>query len=72
MNWIHAKGNYFTPGGDPLWQCPVCGSGLHVYGVEEEGLPGAKKDRCPDCGQELKYPWEDDSLMPTGFSCGVA
>ena len=24
-----------TPGGDPLWECPLCHNGRHVYGVDK-------------------------------------
>lgn len=44
----------FTPGGDPAYECPVCGKGSHVYGIES--LEPHK--RCRDCGAELFYPWE--------------
>lgn len=44
----------FTSGGDPAYECPVCGNGRHVYGIES--LEPHK--RCRDCGTELVYPWE--------------
>lgn len=47
-------GGVFTPGGDPAYECPVCGEGFHVYGIES---PEPHK-RCRDCGVELFYPWE--------------
>lgn len=45
-----------TPGGDPLWECPLCHNGRHVYGVEE---PEKCTHICRDCGAELIYPWEE-------------
>ena len=58
-DWIDVKGNYFTPGGDPLWMCPECGEeseeSWHVYGVE---CQENKMEVCPHCGISLKYPWE--------------
>ena len=52
--WIKASGSWFTPGGDPVWQCSVCGKGRHVYGVEH-GTYGADISdgqwvSCPNCG----------------------
>lgn len=59
-NWKEVKG-VFTPGGDPAWICPVCGDesreSYHVYGIE---CPENKLNRCPHCGEMLKYPWEKD------------
>lgn len=45
-----------TPGGDPVWICPVCGKGRHVYGIE---FAQNYRIQCPDCGTKLKYPWEN-------------
>jgi rubrerythrin len=42
--------SWFTPGGDPVWVCPVCGKGKHVYGIENINEP---KTRCPDCGAKI-------------------
>lgn len=53
MTWRKTLG-VFTPGGDPAYECPVCGKGFHVYGIES--LEPHKK--CRDCGTELFYPWE--------------
>ena len=50
MYWKPLHG-VFTPGGDPAYECPVCGKGSHCYGVEN---PKAY-DVCPNCGTELKY-----------------
>ena len=59
-NWKDVK-DVITPGGDPAWICPVCGDesqeSYHVYGVE---CPENKLNRCPHCGEMLKYPWEKD------------
>ena len=27
---------YYTAGGDPVWYCPNCELGDHVYGIEHE------------------------------------
>lgn len=58
QTWIEAEGIFCAPGGDPVWECPSCGGGRHVYGVKEFSIPNAHKDRCPDCGAFLQYPWE--------------
>ena len=54
--WGKAKGNWITPGGDPLWECPVCHSekSRHVYGIEN--MLTGKKDKCPNCYARLSYP----------------
>lgn len=40
-----------TPGGDPAYECPFCGGGVHINGIEcREHL-----DYCPDCGARLEY-----------------
>lgn len=58
-NWTSPKGDYLTPGGDPLYMCPVCGEeskeSWHVYGIES---PETRMDKCPHCGEPLKYPGE--------------
>ena len=47
LKWKHANdSDWFTPGGDPLWCCPVCGEGKHVYGIETP----VKQYVCKDCG----------------------
>lgn len=59
-NWKEVRG-VVTPGGDAAWICPVCGDksrkSYHVYGIEH--LKN-KLDRCPCCGERLKYPWEKE------------
>ena len=50
--WVKVRG-FFTPGGDPVWQCSECGKGRHVYGVEH-GTYGADVSdgqwlACPNC-----------------------
>lgn len=57
MTWEKVNGNYFTPGGDPLWICPKCKSkkSRHCYGVEKINSP---MHECPNCGEKLLYPWE--------------
>ena len=52
--WVKANGSWFTPGGDPVWECSECGKGRHVYGVEH-GTYGAdiadgQWVSCPNCG----------------------
>jgi rubrerythrin len=55
--WISVHGGFFTPGGDPLWECPNCREkSRHVYGIETSNN---KSSRCPVCGMELKYPYEN-------------
>ena len=50
--WVKV-GGFFTPGGDPVWQCSECGKGRHVYGIEH-GTYGADVSdgqwvACPNC-----------------------
>ncbi len=50
--WIKV-GGYWTPGGDPVWECSECGKGRHVYGVKH-GTYGADVSdgqwvACPNC-----------------------
>ena len=42
--------NWITPGGDPVWICPVCGGGWHVYGIENP----RKQSECKDCGAKIE------------------
>lgn len=53
--WIQDKSHlYITPGGDPVWICPVCGGGHHVYGIENL----QPETRCEDCGLQIDgYKW---------------
>ncbi|MCR4846060.1 MAG: hypothetical protein K5865_04915 [Eubacterium sp.] len=41
---------WITPGGDPVWICPVCGGGRHVYGIENN----EPQVVCPDCTNKLE------------------
>ena len=54
--WKKVEGHYFTPGGDPLWECPECGY-KHLYGVENAD---EYKHECPNCTIKLRYPWEKE------------
>ena len=56
MTWIKASGHYLTPGGDPLWECPICHD-THVYGIE---TPYGYSQYCEHCGNRMYYPWEKD------------
>lgn len=50
--WVRDNtNNYFTPGGDPVWICPVCGGDRHVMGIE---TLDNEHYRCRDCGAILK------------------
>lgn len=40
-----------TPGGDPAYECPFCGGGRHVYGIESSH----PLTKCPNCLARLKY-----------------
>ena len=53
--WIHDEMNHwFTPGGDPVYICPFCGLGRHVYGIEHR----TPLYECPDCGRVMEgYEW---------------
>lgn len=52
--WKQVHG-LITPGGDPYWECPVCGEGGHLYGVE---CPKNYTHECRNCGSKVIYPWE--------------
>lgn len=52
--WVKV-GGYFTPGGDPVWKCSICGKGVHVYGIEASSYNRDYTDdhqwvACPNCG----------------------
>ena len=51
--WQEVHEGLFTPGGDPVWECPRC-KFRHCYGVEAVEGP---YDKCPKCGKKVKYPW---------------
>lgn len=50
--WVKV-GGFFTPGGDPVWQCSECGKGRHVYGIEHGSYNADVSDgqwlACPNC-----------------------
>ena len=50
--WVRV-GGFFTPGGDPVWQCSECGKGRHVYGIEHGTYGTDVSDgqwlACPNC-----------------------
>lgn len=57
-HWVKARGSWFTPGGDPVWECSECGKGRHTYGVEH-GTYGAEIAdgqwvSCPNCGADMR------------------
>lgn len=58
--WEEVHENLFTPGGDPVWQCPICKGGRHVYGVENAD---EIHDECPDCHTKLIYPWMNKGIL---------
>lgn len=51
--WVKV-GGYATPGGDPVWRCPKCGKGTHVYGIEHgtygSDISNGQWVSCPNCG----------------------
>lgn len=55
--WIKAKGSWFTPGGDPVWECSECGKGRHVYGIEHgtygSDVAAHQWVACPNCGAKM-------------------
>ena len=59
--WIEARGSWYTPGGDPVWECSECGKGRHVYGTEHGSYGSDVADgqwvSCPNCGADMR---EDD------------
>lgn len=58
--WIEARGSWFTPGGDPVWECSECGKGMHVYGIEHGTYGSDVADgqwvACPNCGARMDVP----------------
>ena len=54
--WVKVHG-YATPGGDPVWACPKCGKGIHVYGIEHgtygKDIADHQWVACPNCGAKL-------------------
>ncbi|MBQ2641390.1 MAG: hypothetical protein IJG15_05270 [Lachnospiraceae bacterium] len=50
--WKKVSG-YYTPGGDPVYECPFCGEdeSRHVNGIECHH----HRDYCPCCGAKLEY-----------------
>jgi len=54
--WEEVKEHILTPGGDPMYMCPVCRDkrSWHVSGIE---MP-RHLDECPVCKTKLKYPYE--------------
>ncbi len=57
--WEEVKERILTPGGDPMYMCPVCRDkkSWHVNGIE---MP-RHLDKCPVCKTKLKYPYERNS-----------
>lgn len=55
--WVRV-GGFFTPGGDPVWQCSECGKGRHVYGIEHGSYGADVSDgqwlACPNCMAIMK------------------
>ena len=55
--WVKARGSWFTPGGDSVWECSECGKGLHVYGIEHgsygAGISDGQWVSCPNCGAKM-------------------
>lgn len=60
--WIKVSG-FVTPGGDPVWQCSVCGKGRHVYGIEASTYNSDVSDHqwvaCPNCGSLMEEQWDE-------------
>ena len=56
--WVKARGIWCTPGGDPVWECSVCGNGRHVYGIEHGSYGADVADgqwvACPNCGADMR------------------
>lgn len=44
-----------TPGGDPCWECPVCGKGHHIMGIETQYN---HTNVCKDCGAVVFYSFQ--------------
>ena len=56
--WVKARGSWFTPGGDPVWECSECGKGTHVYGTEHgtygHDVADGQWVSCPNCGAKME------------------
>ena len=56
--WVEARGSWYTPGGDPVWECSECGKGRHVYGIEHGSYGSDVADgqwvSCPNCGADMR------------------
>ena len=56
--WVKARGSWYTPGGDPVWECSECGKGRHVYGIEHGTYGADVADgqwvSCPNCGAKME------------------
>ena len=56
-HWVKARGNWCTPGGDPVWECSECGKGIHVYGIEHgtygSDIADGQWVSCPNCGAKM-------------------
>ena len=56
-HWVKARGNWCSPGGDPVWECSECGKGVHVYGIEHgtygSDIADGQWVSCPNCGAEM-------------------
>ena len=59
--WKELKGNYFTPGGTPVYVCAKCGGSEHLHGVEYP----RRRVYCNHCGTANVYPWEKVYDMET-------
>lgn len=61
--WIKAPGSWYTPGGDPVWQCSNCGKGRHVYGIEHstygQDIADGQWVTCPNCGADMRKETDD-------------
>ena len=56
LYWEEVKEHILTPGGDPMYICPVCKDkkSMHVNGIENP----CHLDECPVCKTKLRYSYE--------------
>ena len=55
--WQEVHESLFTPGGDPVWECPECGF-RHVYGIEASSYNSYFRNMCDKCHVKIIYPWQ--------------
>ena len=66
--WVKARGGWCTPGGDPVWECSLCGKGVHVYGIEHgtygSDIADGQWVSCPNCGADMRGKADGTETLP--------